>query len=341
MLYSCMSHRDLFDCEYPIVCLPMNRTSDLKLAIAVAKNGCLPSLVMSSYSHGWGKTFFYERFCSDLVKFVKELGHCRIMLSMTDFFLINHTDKLLKIAEMFGVKHIELTPYYGGGQEHDNFSIEAYIESIMKLRAKGVKFIIKCLFVPVEDIAKSLIKHNIVDAIIVKSNRGAGKAHWGHITLAKLVAKAKFLYPNIHIIACGGIANSNDIQECLDVGATAVGLGTVFAMSKECRISEKSKALVLASKKIVPIETVGLPQNGIVFEKHEGWDNDNNSLALEKGVEGTGGHLMIGHAIHQINEILSIEEIVKKLVPVDGFKQMAPVVGVEPTPSVLETDVLP
>ena len=336
-----MSHRDLFDYDNPIICLPMNRTSDLRLAIAVAKSGCLPSLVMSSYSHGWGKTFFYEKFCGDLVKFMKELGHCRIMLSMTDYFLINHTDKLLKIVEMFDVKHIELTPYYGGGQEHDNFSIEAYIESVVKLKAKGVKIIIKCLMVPVEEIARAMIKYDIVDAIIVKSSKGAGKAHPANRDIKKLTTRTKFLYPKIHIISCGGIANSNDIQECLDAGATAVGLGTPFAMSKECKISEKSKALVLANKNIVPIDTVGLPQNGIVFEKHEGWDNDNNSLALEKGVEGTGGHLMIGHAIHQINEILSVEDIVKNLVPEGGFKQMAPVVGVEPTPSVLETDVLP
>ena len=97
-------------------------------------------------------------------------------------------------------------------------------------------------------------------------------------------------------------------------------MGTVFAMSKECKISEKSKAEVLASKDIVSIGAVGLPQNGIVFEKHEGWDNENNSLALEKGVQGKGGHLMIGHAIHQINEILSVKEIVKKLVPEGGFE---------------------
>ena len=324
-----MSHRDIVDSEHPIICLPMNRVSDITLAIAVSKTGCFPSLVMSSYSHSWGKIFYYDKFRSDMVLMMKETGSCRVMLSMTDFFLITHFEQISNLVEVFGIRHIEIVPYYGGSKEN-SFKLETYIEYLLKLKNKGVKIFVKCLFVPAEEVAQKMIKHGIIDAIVVKSNKGAGMVHYSTPNIFKLISKAKFLYPNIHIIASGGIATSSDIQLALDCGASAVGLGTLFAMSKECKINIESKARALASKNIIHIVTNGLPQNGIVFQETEEWDNDNNSRGLELGVNGEGGHLFIGQGIEQVSEILSVEDIVKKLIPEDGFRYNLD--NPEPTP---------
>ena len=196
-----MSHRDIIDNEHPIICLPMNRTSDIPLAIAVSKSGCFPSIVMSSYSHSWGKFFLYDKFRSDLIYFMKEVGHCKTMLSMTDFFLMNNFNKIVEIVELFGVRCIEIVPYYGGGDQENNFKIEVYLEYILKLKSKGVKFITKCLFIPVEEVAQLLFRHGIIDAMIIKSNKGAGMVHSATPNIYKLTQKAKFLYPNIKIDA--------------------------------------------------------------------------------------------------------------------------------------------
>lgn len=305
--------------RHPIVCLPMNRVSDLSLAIAVSKSGCLPSITMSAYTTNMGQVYLHDRFKQDMIRFVTETESTHIMLSATDFFIIQNHQKIIEHIKLFKITHLEVIPYYGQGDLTADYSLEKYIELLIKIKSLGVKIIVKCLSVPIEQVSTVLVKNKIIDGIIVKSSRGAGKVSKAYPDLSILIKKAKSLYPNIDIIGCGGIVNSQDIKIALEAGASAVGIGTAFAMSRESKISIESKKRLLSATKedVKPLDSGGVDQNAIIFDKYPGKDNDNNTLSLEHGVAGKGGHVFVGYGIDQINEILSVAEIVNRLTQFD------------------------
>lgn len=315
-----MDYREFLGYEHPIVCLPMNRLSDINLAIAVAKSGCLPSLVISAYTNDWGKIFYADRLKQDLARFLKETGTCNVLLSMTDFFLTHHHEEITNLITTFKVSHVEIIPYYGNSDIETSYSVETYIQYLVKLKQHGVKIVVKCLAIPVEQVSAVLIENGVIDAIIVKTSKGAGKVSRAYHDVVDLTIKTKLLYPSTNVIVCGGITNSVQIKNALAAGATAVGLGTIFAMSKESKmcIENKVKLVFKKSKDIESMRKSGmLGQNAIVFEKYEDWDNENNSRSLERGIRGEGGHVFMGHGIEQINEILSVSEIVNRLTKIN------------------------
>lgn len=319
-----MDHQKFLGSEHPIVCLPMNRVSNIDLAIAVAKAGCLPSIIMVAYSADDGKVFREEKFKMDMLKFRLEVGNCNIIVSMTDFFLAAHHDRVVKMIQMFGITHIEILPYYGNqmrrlkngeGLEETSYSLENYIKHLVKIKSMGCKIIVKCLAYPIEPVSENLAQHKVIDAIIVKSALGAGKVSPYYTNLVELVSKAKKKYPTVHIIASGGVSTPKDIKDCIKAGAIAVGIGTIFALSKESKINAKTKEALISknSEDISAIGRSGLGLNAIVLNQHRGPDDDNFSQSLELGVRGEGGHLYIGHGIDHVNEIFSVSDIVKRL----------------------------
>ena len=319
-----MSHREFLGYENPIICLPMNRVSNIDLAIAVAKAGCLPSIIMVAYSADEGKIFREEKFVKDILKFKSLVGNCNIIVSMTDIFLETHYERMFKMIELFSITHIEILPYYGNQirnlkidkrLKEGSYDFNSYINNLVKIKTTGCKIIVKCLAYPIEPISEALAKNKVIDAIIVKCAKGAGKASPLHEDLVELVTKAKKRYPTVHIIASGGVSTSKDVHDCIKAGATAVGIGTIFALSSESKVDPETKQLLISktSKDITVIGKSGLGLNAIVIKEHDGPDDDNFSHSLEIGVKGAGGHLYIGHGINQVNEILSVSDIVKRL----------------------------
>jgi nitronate monooxygenase len=319
-----MRHREFLGYENPIICLPMNRVSNIDLAIAVAKAGCLPSIIMVAYSADEGKIFREKKFVRDMMKFKMIVGNCNIIVSMTDFFLEAHYERMFKMIEFFSITHIEILPYYGNQMRNlkrdkrlkeDSYDLKSYINNLVKIKTTGCKIIVKCLAYPIEPISETLAKNKVIDAIIVKCAKGAGKVSPFYEDLIELIIKAKKRYPTVHIIASGGVSTSKDIRNCLEAGATAVGIGTMFALSKESKVDAETKQALISktSKDITAIGKSGLGLNAIVIKEHDGPDDDNFSQSLEIGVRGAGGHLYIGHGINQVNEILSVSDIVKRL----------------------------
>jgi NAD(P)H-dependent flavin oxidoreductase YrpB (nitropropane dioxygenase family) len=319
-----MKHKDFLGCEHPIVCLPMNRVSNIDLAIAVAKAGCLPSVIMVTYSSEEGTIFREEKFVKDMLKFRLITGGCNIIVSMTDFFLELHHERLMKMIDLFGISYVEILPYYGNqvlnlkkgeGLKENTYDLKKYIKHLVNIKSKGCKVIVKCLAYPIEPVSESLVKNGVIDAIIIKCSKGAGKASPFYDDLVKLITKIKNRYPTVHIIASGGVSTPKDIAACLEAGATAVGIGTIFALSKESRISNETKQAIISktSKDITVIGKTGLGLNAIVIKEYRGPDDDNFSQSLDLGVKGLGGHLYIGHGIDQVDEIFSVSDIVKRL----------------------------
>ncbi len=319
-----LNHRLFMNTKHPIICLPMNRVSNIDLAIAVAKAGCLPSVIMVAYSANTGTVFREEKFKLDMLRMKLEVGHCNIIVSMTDHFLSLHHERMIKMIEMFGITHIEILPYYGNqvrnlknGEAFDTeaYSLESYVRHLIKIKSSGCKIIVKCLAYPIEPVSENLAKYNVIDAIVVKSAQGAGKVSDYNKNIFELTRKAKRKYPSVHVISSGGVSTSDDIKQCLESGATAVGIGTMFALSKESKIDIKTKEALISktSEDIRALGRTGLGLNAIVFKDHKGPDDDNFSQSLDLGVRGAGGHLYVGHAINNIDQILSVEEIVSRL----------------------------
>ena len=311
-----MSHRDFMNTQHPIVCLPMNRVSNIELAIAVAKAGCLPSIIMVSYSAENGKIFREEEFQKDIISFVGAVGKSNIMISMTDIFLMFHYKRIIKYVEIFGISHIEILPFYGT-REQCLENLKTYVQFLINIKKLGCKIIVKCLTIPAEPVSASLLDEGIADALIVKCTKGAGKVHNVLSSdIKKATSYAKNIYPEANIIASGGVSTYADIESCLTFGAKVVGIGTMFAMSKESKICEANKKKIIAMKandieRLQYKDSVG--SNAVVFDDFIGKDDSNKSLSLEQGVNGEGGHLYMGHGIEHIDEILSVHDIVKKL----------------------------
>jgi nitronate monooxygenase len=77
--------------------------------------------------------------------------------------------------------------------------------------------------------------------------QGAG-GHAGPFPLSILVASLKNHFPNIPIIAAGGIANGEGILSMLTLGAAGVSIGTRFIASAEAGVNLEYKNSIVNSK---------------------------------------------------------------------------------------------
>lgn len=77
--------------------------------------------------------------------------------------------------------------------------------------------------------------------------QGAG-GHAGPYPLSILVATLKRNFPNMPIIAAGGIANGAGILSMLSLGAAGVSIGTRFIASTEASVNDAYKEAIIDSK---------------------------------------------------------------------------------------------
>jgi NAD(P)H-dependent flavin oxidoreductase YrpB (nitropropane dioxygenase family) len=280
----------MFNSRYPIVCSPMNGVSDLKLAVACAQAGIVPSLFLHPFTN-----------IGDFSKSVTEvLSHCsNIHVSSSLKDITTNADLIKKL----GITHIEILEFENSDISDDNKII------INDLRANGIKVILKILLTHVID---QFI--DIIDVVTIKGSEGAGRSA-KDIKLEDAILEIKSKYPNLKIIASGGVKNKNDIDSLLTLGACAVSIGTLFAMSKESPIphSVKNKLLQSTSDDIRRLKT-GARQRAIIFDEQTS-DDFNNTHGLYSGLQtGTAGHIFVGNALDTITDILSVQEIVDCLV---------------------------
>jgi NAD(P)H-dependent flavin oxidoreductase YrpB (nitropropane dioxygenase family) len=281
----------MFNSKYPIVCAPMNAVSDLKLALACQQAGIVPSLVPYTYAS-------FKEFFEALSEYKKTQGDIVVALRFSEVVDARLTNKLMTS----GITHIELLDYEPTRITEEN------IVRVNELRANGVQIILKVLthtyIEPYKD---------IIDAVTVKGPEGAGRS-MADLDLIEEIKIIKSIYPTIKIIASGGIKNSYDIKRHLSAGADAVGIGTLFAMSKESSIPKevKDKLMLSTSGDIRRLQS-GAQQRAVIFKESTN-DDFNNTQGLNQGLKtGTQGHVFVGNAIDSITEILSVEEIVKAL----------------------------
>lgn len=269
----------------------MNGVSDLPLALACDSAGIVPSLI--PYNYKSFKEFFTEL---DTYKNTTK-GDIIVALRLDEVVDVRLHNKLMTS----GITHIELLEFTESNLTDDT------IDKITLMRDSGIKIILKIL--TMYDIAPFV---NYIDCVTIKGPEAAGRSE--DIDLISEIKAIRLQYPDLKIIASGGIKNNADIQKYISAGADAVGIGTLFAMSKESSIpaAVKNKLLQSNSSDIRRLK-MGARQRAVIFDEHDN-DDFNNTQGLYSGLAtADSGHVFVGNAIDTITDVLSVQEIVDHL----------------------------
>jgi enoyl-[acyl-carrier protein] reductase II len=100
---------------------------------------------------------------------------------------------------------------------------------IQAAKASGAK--VMC-FASTGSIAARMIDYG-TDALILEGSEAGG--HIGHVSTMVLIQEILFRFDQVPVFVAGGVATGRMIAHLLLMGAAGVQMGTIFAMSKECR----------------------------------------------------------------------------------------------------------
>ena len=286
-------HKEFFGYEHPIICSSMNGVSDINLAIACAKSGIVPSLTMAPLE------WYLKKLPSYLEKFRDELGHCNLILGV---FIPTEYEGLenyvLSLVKKYEITHCEFTSLINH-DKHDFF--------VKKLHDLNCKVLRKQLTVSKQ--------RNNFDALITCGFESAGYSMT--LSTKKLFVVQRITTPDVPIVVSGGISTKSQINEYLNLGALAVSIGTMFAMSEESPIALSTKKVMIekTSSDLSRMKISGL--QGIICRDVEKNDEQTKPIdyRLKKGITGEldDGVIFAGNGIDQINEILPVQEIVRRL----------------------------
>ena len=288
-----MNFKDFFECEYPIVAAPMNKVSDVNLAVACYRAGIFPSLSIYNYTEPHSLEKAIEIFQS-------ETGSNKILLSLDsqEFLDKDVQELILKLK----ISHLEIL----GDNNITQSSIwDEFLRDSKALQKEGVKILLK-----------SLDSNNVsseLDGVILKSNTGAGRGvEWIDIDYALLSIARR--YPAVPIIMSGGISRPRDVKKYLNMGCMAVAIGTLLAASEESCVSLETKQQMIKATYENITRLKNARQNALVFSEIT-VDDDNNTNALVKGIASPAeGHIFAGKGINEITSIKSVKNIVEDLI---------------------------
>lgn len=309
---------ELVGTKWPIAVMAMNQVSDVNLAVACANAGILPSLSIFNYYIAKNAVVDTARLVNDLNLYNEATNSAPLLFSISVDVLIQ--DKLYKIVNDANIKIFELINDSPNEQE---ISIERDLfrnKRIKELRDNGCLVFVKSLgFGDELPLGAPLNNERIesqyeVDGYILKSNAGAGRTIPNALPAVETIVRFREMLPKSILIINGGIGNAQQVKECLDAGADAVGLGTIFAASAESSLSDaaKQKMVEANSSDIRPLQHRA-KQNALIFsELAEDHFNNTKGLILGKKT-GLQGHIFAGKGIGDIDAVKPVAQIVSEL----------------------------
>jgi NAD(P)H-dependent flavin oxidoreductase YrpB (nitropropane dioxygenase family) len=279
-----------FKSKYPIICTPMNKVSDAKLALAAHTAGIIPSLVASFGA--------LSETAVELEKFNNGAGNFTdLILAVSPAQL---SPELIDVILTYNVTHLQLL------EDIKNVAEELMLSGLKK---KNIKIIVKRLSTN----PRGVEYLHLVDAIDIKGPEGASRVVNDGVPLSSRLSQLQMLNPDLPIIVTGGISTSAEIRQYLDAGAVAVGLGTVFALSEESCINYEKK-LAMLEKSFANVRNIGVSkQNAIIFTPIPDEDANHTRGLLIGRDSSSKGLLFAGKAIDNISSIKSVATIVKEL----------------------------
>ena len=199
------------------------------------------------------------------------------------------------------------------------------VPHIPTLHAAGVKVI---PVVPNVKLAQR-IEAAGADAMVVEGMEAGG--HIGKQTTMSLMENVLPNVKNIPVLVAGGISDGRAIAAALLMGAEGVQMGSRFLMSVECPAHPKAKAAIAAAtdtdsaatgysrnmgvrclentftKKFTEMEISGAPKEELMRIAV----GTNRRGIVEGDIEN--GEVMVGQALNVLNEVLTCQEIMDKL----------------------------
>jgi NAD(P)H-dependent flavin oxidoreductase YrpB (nitropropane dioxygenase family) len=292
-----------FDCRYPIVCAAMNQVSDAGLAIAVHNAGAFPSLSIPNYIKDNG--FDMQAYTSELHAYKEATGSDNLLLSVGSRLLLS--DAVIRPFLDLGFRHIEL--FHWASTEP---GWKRVIERSRRLAGEmGVKFVFK---ISTGHVTETLD----YPTVLLKGPEGAGRSADNAPPLPESFEFCRAHLPATNVIVSGGIWHADQVTDYLNHGALAVAVGSLFAASKESSVADSVKAQIIASASSDLQSKGGNNLRGLFSKVAEG-DNANLTRTLAKGIRNAGdGGVFMGNAVDHITKILSVREIVERLVGSPG-----------------------
>lgn len=296
-------YKDFFGSKYPIVCLPMNQVSDIDLALAIQEAGAFPSIsVFNFYKNGSLDKEYYSK---ELKRF-KDNCDSGLMNSMPPELFLD--DSFMKIFFEIGFQHVEV---YHSKQSSDSIWTDVREKMSYYKDMYDAKIIFKTL---------KVLKNIQADTVILKGSEAAGRSSVDAEPIKESFFKFKDRWPDIKIIPSGGIYNSEQVDFYMNNGALAIGIGSLFAISKESKVSLEVKNKILKSTLEDLSHSGSLNLQGVFFKMFEN-DDINMTKSLAAGIQSTDqGCIFMGHAVSHITEILSVKDIVDKLCYHDKYQ---------------------
>jgi len=270
----------------------MNKVSDLSLAVAVYNAGAFPSI--SLVAGGRLDLHYLESILKD---FKHLTGSTNVLLSFSWEDLLN--PKVINVLAKENFRHIEFFHRPLNDPLWNNMQL-------LLNQLKDNNFIV---------IAKTLkaVTHVKYDNVILKGSDGAGRTLQNVGTLAENFEIYKNESPKTTVIPSGGISTKTQIDYYLGKGATAVGIGTLFALSEESCVSKETK-LKLINETAAALSLQGkFSHQGVIFNKLKD-DDDNNTQALVAGINSpSNGTMFAGKGIDNVTNIRPVKEIIAEL----------------------------
>jgi NAD(P)H-dependent flavin oxidoreductase YrpB (nitropropane dioxygenase family) len=306
----------LFNSRFPILSAPMNKVSNAELAIAVHNAGAFPSI--SAYNFRFNGRIDYQKLRTELLKFKQKTNSSDLLLSIGADEML--TDEIISYYKEGLISHLELIceSIKLKGVLLDSLQIE-YFQNLKNkidpLKDQGIVIVFKSL---TRFLIKELynnFKNSLFDGYVIKGPDAAGSVV--DVNKSRLlehdITQLLLEYPDLKLIASGGIASPNDVKKFIELGVDSVAVGTILAMSTESIVSLETKNAVLERKNQSLDKFINSNQRAMIFSKIEN-DDYNHTASLVKGITSPlEGHIFLGMGITQVSEIKSVNEIIKIL----------------------------
>lgn len=305
----------LLNIKYPIIMAPMFLVSNEEMIIAASKagiTGCIPAL-------NW-------RTINDLKKGIENIKNqssgpfgINLIVNKSN---IKYQEQLKTIADL-GVDYI-IT------------SLGNPNETIKVAHSNGIK-----VFCDVTDLKYAQKVEDLgADGIIAVNNQAGG--HAGNIDPKTLIESLKSNC-NIPIISAGGVGNSSELNNMLELGVSGCSIGSIFIPSTEAGVSDEykqacvdysAKDIVMTTKlsgtpctviKTPYVESIGTSQSALekILNKNKTLKKWAKMLTFYKGMKSLEKAAFsatyksvwcAGPSIEHVHDIMPIEQIVKSLV---------------------------
>ena len=258
----------------------MTQVSDAALAIAADKAGIVGSISCPGRDFSWVE--------SEIKKFIKDRKHCNFVLAIGNIEV-----PVLSLIKIYRPRYVVLL---------ERAKSDLVVKTMSFIRNYGGEIIHR-----VSDI-DSIDRTLLPDYYTIKGHESAGKFN-NKLTTIQMAKIFKERYPDMDFICTGGLYTKEDVEKCFEIGASAVEVGTPFAISRESCLDEQTKlSMINNSEHFVNVHWTG---------REERIHSPNKIYDLESGVKDiTKGHVFIGKKANELPKTLrSVEEIAKVLLP--------------------------